>query len=120
MVYCSSSLALASLEFFVHLDPGVAPDDLVSVAADIPEEAGQIERLNLDTLPSDWRLVDNPALQQLGADWAASLRSLALLVPSAVVDDEWNVLLNPAHAGFGKILMAEPKPFRFDARMFAR
>src|SRR6478672_8818937 len=36
MVYTSTSLALAAIEFFVHLDPSVAPDDLVSVCAGIP------------------------------------------------------------------------------------
>jgi RES domain-containing protein len=117
MVYTSTSLALASLEFFVHLDPSVAPDDLVSVSAAIPEDA-IAERIETADLPADWRMTDHPALQQIGADWIAAKKSVALEVPSVVVDGEWNVLLNPAHPDFDKIAMDSPKPWSFDQRMF--
>lgn len=118
MVYCSTSLSLAALEFFVHLDPGVAPADLVSVMAEIPEEQVAVERIEVSGLPRDWRTVEHPKLQAFGAEWVESRRSAALLVPSAVIEDEWNVLLNPAHGDFGKIVIGEPKAFVFDGRMF--
>src|SRR5215468_9954955 len=102
MVYSSSSLALAAVEFFVHLDPSVAPDDLVSISAEIPG-ALSIERIALSDLPENWRELENPELQSLGADWASSLRSVALEVPSVAIEGEWNVLLNPAHPEFAKI-----------------
>ena len=56
--------------------------------------------------------------RDLGSGWAASGRSAALRMPSAVVDGDWNVLLNPRHADFSKIQVAALKPFRFDGRMF--
>jgi len=118
MVYTSSSLALASLEFFVHLDPTVAPDDLVSTSATLPPEKVSIKRVSPKDLPTNWRTLNNPALQTIGADWIASQSSVALEVPSIVVEDEWNVLLNPAHPDFSKIVKAIPKPFHFDQRLF--
>ena len=118
MVYSSTSLALAALEFFVHLDPSVAPDDLVSVMAELPEDQVMVERIDVAGLPRDWRAIEHPKLQAIGTEWVQSMRSAALLVPSVVIDGEWNVLLNPGHPDFSKIVIATPKPFAFDARMF--
>jgi RES domain-containing protein len=117
MVYTSPSLALAAMEFFVHLDPSVAPGDLVSVTATIPASI-KVERITIKGLPQDWRAAENPTLQALGAEWAASLRSAALEVPSVPIEGEWNVLLNPAHPQFAKIHIAAPRHFHFDKRMF--
>jgi len=117
MVYASLSLSLAAIEVFVHL-AAVPPDDLVSVAAELPINHRDAERIDPETLPTDWRMENNPALWQIGADWIASRRSLALLVPSAVIDGEWNALINPTHPTASTIKIATPKPFHFDARMF--
>ena len=120
MVYCSTSLALAALEHFVHLDPSVAPDDLTSIAAEIPGDGASIPRMDAGELPAGWRATENLALREIGKDWIESGRSVALLVPSAIIDEEWNVLLNPVHPDFALIQTEPPKPFRFDARMFSR
>jgi RES domain-containing protein len=85
-------------------------------AVEIPDD--QIEQLELELLPSDWRELNSLVCRDLGSGWAASGRSAALRMPSAVVDGDWNVLLNPRHADFSKIQVAALKPFRFDGRMF--
>jgi len=118
MVYTSTSLALAAVEFFVHLDPSVAPDDLVSVFANIPDNKSTVKRIDLASLPANWRTIDNPALQQIGSDWIATATSLALEVPSVVIEGEWNILLNPAHPDFAKVTLSPPQPFHFDQRMY--
>ena len=118
MVYTSSSLALAAMEFFVHLDPSQIAVPLVAVMAQVPETLS-VERIEVAKLPRDWRRSDHRALQQLGTDWLKSLRSVALLVPSAAIPCEWNVLLNPLHSDFKKIKIGEPEPFYYDARMFS-
>ena len=116
MVYCATSPALAALEFFVNLEPNDAPDDLLMAEAAIPDEL--VEQLDLDLLPADWRELNNLVCRDLGSAWAASGRSVALQVPSAVVVDDWNVLLNPRHKHFASVQLVAPKPFRFDERMF--
>lgn len=116
MVYTSTSRALAALEFFVNLEPNEAPDDLLLAEAVIPDE--WVERLNPDSLPSDWRELENLACRDLGSSWAASGRSLALVVPSAVVQGDSNILLNPTHPNFGAVALTKPIPFHFDPRMF--
>jgi RES domain-containing protein len=116
MVYTATSRALAALEFFVNLEPNEAPDDLLLAEAAVPDE--MVEQLDLRRLPSNWRELNNPVCRDLGSEWAASSRSTALQVPSAVVEGDWNVLLNPMHPDFGRIQLAEPRPFHYDERMF--
>ena len=116
IVYTSTSRALAAMEFFVNLDPIEAPDDLLMAEASVPD--ANIETIGLDALPRNWRGLDNKRCRDVGSEWARSLRSVALKVPSVVVDGDWNVLLNPRHPEFGKVKIGAAKPFRFDERMF--
>jgi len=116
MVYTATSRALAALEFFVNLEQNEAPDDLVMAEAAVSDEF--IETLDLKELPRNWRSLDNQRCRDIGSEWAASLRSLALKVPSVVVDGDWNALLNPKHPQFAKVAIGSAKPFRFDERMF--
>jgi RES domain-containing protein len=117
MVYTSASLALAAIEFFVHLDPSEAPSGLVSLMADLPDDLA-VERVENEQLPRDWRKTDHKDLQQLGTDWVRSQSTVALVVPSAAVEGEWNVLLNPEHPEFRKVQVGEPRSFHYDERMF--
>src|ERR1700678_1456647 len=98
MVYTATSRALAALEFFVNLQPDEAPDNLLMAEAIVPDAS--VEGLDVNLLPRNWRALNNERCRDLGSEWARSLRSVALKVPSAVVDGDWNVLLNPRHADF--------------------
>src|ERR1700722_2902056 len=102
MVYCSSSLALAAIELFVHLEPNLQPDDLVSISATLPaSEAAQ--QLMPDQLPHEWWTDDFEPLRKLGDAWIRDKTSLAMLAPSAPLHSEWNVLLNPLHHAISHI-----------------
>src|SRR5450631_4128387 len=97
MVYASTSLALAAIELFVHLEPGQAPDDLVYISATLPEgepaQTVQIEELP----PAWWTDLIAPGVRtprELGDGWIRGLSSLALKVPSVPIRAEWNVLVN--------------------------
>ena len=107
MVYTASSRALAALEYFREPGPpGEAPDDLLMAEAAFADD--WIENLEPGLLPSNWRTLDNLACRDLGSAWAASRRSMALRVPSAVIEGDTNLLLNPAHPDFGRVSLAEP------------
>ena len=85
MVYTSQSLALAALEYLVHLDPIDAPDDLVSVSAEIPGSL-RIVTIRIEDLPPRWRSYPAPEeLAALGTDWVDRRTSAALRVPSVIV-----------------------------------
>jgi RES domain-containing protein len=117
MVYASSSLALAAIELFVHLEPNLQPDDLVSVAATLPQ-GEPAQRLPRDKLPPAWWSDDFEPLRDLGDAWIRGKTPLALEVPSAALRTEWNILVNPLHPAVAEIKIGEPQPFHFDARMF--
>ena len=118
IVYCSATLSLAALEYFVHVEPELAPPSLVAVAADLPPGL-EIETLEIEALPSTWRSYPAPErLRDLGTGWVRSKRTAVLQVPSSVVPHEMNVLLNPAHPDFAKLRLHAPEPFAFDPRMW--
>ena len=117
MAYCSSSLALAAIELFVHLEPNLHPSDLVSIAAELPQ--GEPARtVELAELPEAWWEDDYDPLRELGDSWIRAKTSLAMMVPSAPLHSEWNVLVNPLHPALKKLKIDPPQPFHFDARMF--
>jgi len=116
MVYASSSLALAAIELFVHIEPSQLPEDLVSIAAEL---AFDPERSPLPQLPTAWwSETALPQTRALGDAWIRSAESLAIRVPSVPIRSEWNVLLNPIHREINTLRIEEPQPFAFDARMF--
>lgn len=117
MVYASSSLALAAMELFVHLEPNLQPDDLVSVAATLPQ-GEPARRLETIALPASWWADDFEPLRALGDHWIREKSSLALAVPSAALRMDWNVLVNPLHPAMAEVEVEEPQEFHFDARMF--
>jgi RES domain-containing protein len=117
MVYSSSSLSLAAIELFVHLEPNQQPSDLVSISATLP--AGEPARtLHPEQLPADWWTDHYEPIRALGDQWIKEKSSLAMQVPAAPLRSEWNVLLNPLHPAIKKLSVDPPQPFIFDARMF--
>jgi len=117
VVYASTSLALAAVETFVNLEPNLRPKDLVSIEGEIPEEI-EVEKVDLKALAARSYETRDESLRRIGDQWSEAGRTVALLVPSAAIRGEWNVLLNPAHAEFSKIKFHKPEPFKFDVRMF--
>lgn len=118
MVYASTSLALAAIELFVHLEPGQAPNDLVYLSATLPEEEPARTLQSADLPPTWWTDNALDATRKLGDAWIAARSSLALLAPSVPIRAEWNVLVNPLHPYMSKLQIDPPQPFVFDARMF--
>ncbi len=121
MVYTSSSLSLAAIELFVHLEPGLAPNDLVYLSAVLPEgEPGRT--IDSAELPADWwadsATAGGRTARQLGDAWIGARSSLAMLVPSVPIRAEWNVLINPLHPRMSELRIEPAQPFVFDARMF--
>src|SRR6476469_1127769 len=103
VVYTSSTLSLSVLELLVHTDPDLIPKDLRAFEIDCPGSL-TIETLDPTTLPSNWRQMPNhPACRALGDAWLKQRRHALLAVPSALVPEELNYLINPAHPDAGQI-----------------
>jgi RES domain-containing protein len=120
MVYTSENLSLAALELFVHVSPGIIPDDLISVRGKLPDSISTVEIVASD-LPTNWREYPAPPeFQTIGTNWLRRAKSLALVVPSAINPLEKNILLNPAHPEIKKLKIENSQPFQFDPRMFGK
>lgn len=101
----------------MHVDPAEPPEDLVASPADVPDSV-TISRVTIGDLPADWRRYPAPELlADIGTDWAREGRTPLLAVPSAVVPQETNYLLNPRHPDVKAIRIGRAEPFRFDPRM---
>jgi RES domain-containing protein len=117
IVYTSATLALAVLEILVHTDSDILPVNQTVRSADIPGEL-VIEKIEEDQLSPNWRDYPAPeALQALGTAWSNRGQTVVLSVPSVVIPEERNYLLNPFHADFRKIRWSEPRPFQWDPRL---
>lgn len=117
VVYTSSTLSLAALEYLVHIDVEDVPDDLRALEIDVPDDV-TIEAVDASTLPNDWnRVDDDPACAAAGDTWAIGATALALRVPSAIIPAEQNVLLNPRHPDMAEVRVVSIAVFAFDRRL---
>ena len=117
VVYTSEHLSLAVLESLVHADPDLLPDDLPAFQIEIPDKIAEpaLAAHEGGSMPDDWR--DPNVSARLGQEWVAS-GDPVLVVPSVVVPQERNVLLNPRHAQASEVRVVGREPFAFDARLF--
>lgn len=116
MVYTAGSISLATLELLMHLDSSTLLPSYSICPVDF--DASLVEVIDPAVLPSDWQQSPPPtSLQVIGDEWISRQSSLVLSVPSAVVADENNYLINPAHKDFKKLSIGRMKPFRFDSRL---
>lgn len=116
VVYTAQSASLAALEMLVHVDRASLLLSYSLCAAEFDE--GVVERLDRARLPDGWRAYPAPPeLQLIGDEWVESGGSVVLEVPSAVMEQEKNYLINPAHPAFASVAIGEPAPFEFDERL---
>jgi RES domain-containing protein len=116
LVYAASTRALCQLEKRVHCN-GAHPKNQALMQLEIPNDSLLMAANDLG-LPADWQR-NEAATQGFGLDWLESMASLGLWVPSFIEPSEMNLLINPAHPDYRRILLKiERYPFRFDPRLF--
>ena len=117
IVYCAQTPAAALLEILVHSEIKVRdlPARYRLLKLEAPNDV-EVERVSRDQLPTDW--LDNTHVTRATGDaWLAKNRSPLLLVPSAVVPETYNILLNPAHPGADRIVIAQVSDHAIDPRL---
>lgn len=118
VVYTSSTLALAQLELLVHSGRKYPLEEFLSFEINIPDSI-TMQILDITKLPNNWRSSpSDPKLTQIGTEWITAKSSIMLKVPSAVIEGEYNYLINPIHEDFTKISIINSKPITFDPRLF--
>ena len=120
LCYTSEHQSLALLEYFVHLDKDDPPSDLVIATAEVPDDL-EGERIEPADLPRNWREAAAPAqLARFGDRFARRGEHCLLVVPSVVAPAENNVLINPGHPDYKKIVICDVLPLSYDPRMFVK
>lgn len=116
VIYTSENLALATLETYIHLNHLVhvkkfkvyrveIPQDLI-LTPDLSEMIAEIDSLAISRETQDY-----------GTKWLKKKPSAAMALPSVIVPLEKNILLNPAHRDFSRIVIHDPLDHRYDPRL---
>jgi RES domain-containing protein len=116
IVYASGSLSLAVLEMLVQANARRRLYQHWCIPASIPAES--VERGGPSVLPAGWDAIPyGRASQQFGDRWIAEGRNVALGIPSVVVPQEWNYVINPMHEHFPLVTIGAPVRIPIDGRL---
>ncbi len=114
IVYLAESPAAALLEVCVHTSVNDVPPDFTLLRVEGPDL--RVPSVRLQDLPPSWR--DEPDMtRRIGSAWLAKGDAVLLRVPSALVPETANLLLNPRHGGAAKFRVAEIFRYPFDERL---
>lgn len=112
-VYAARTPAGALLEFLAHLD-GDPPEGIAMAVGSVPESSVLVQ----SNEPSHWAgQAYRDDVRQVGDGWVREGHSHALMVPSALCPDEWNILLNPAHQAHSTLRLLRLQPLELDGRL---
>lgn len=117
VIYTAGSRALACLENLAHRS-GEGLDHLFCIIEIKLPERSSVQNVDPLTLPVNWYKPDAyPFCQAIGDSWIDMKENLILRVPSSIIPDEYNILINPGHPGFRDVGIHSVTPFRFDQRL---
>jgi len=119
VVYTATSVALACLEAVVHLRAQALPLNRFLVRLDVPDALwADREVFDAAKLPAGWNAVPEGKVSlDLGDAWLKAARTALLVVPSAIVPEELNVLLNPGHPQAAQVRATLLRPWVYDQRL---
>ena len=117
MIYTSDSRALCVTEIAVHTPLGNIPRDYKMIIFEISDH--NILELDSSKLPKGWNSFPfSVTLKAIGDQFIQENKSMVLKVPSAVVQGDFNYLINPGHSNFKKLIILGVETFNFDKRLF--
>ncbi|MEO9851502.1 MAG: RES family NAD+ phosphorylase [Reichenbachiella sp.] len=117
VIYASGSISLCALELLAH-SAGIKPAGTYCIMHIKIEPAAGITNVSSESLPVNWQeLSSYPYTQQLGSSWYESKQSLLLKIPSAIISQENNFILNKTHPDFeSKVQHLDTTDFIWDHR----
>lgn len=119
MLYCSANIALATLETLSFIRTGSLPFNRYLVRIEVPDPVWEMREV-LTPLPGGWDAIPAGLTSRKAGDrWIADSRSPLLAVPSVMVPDEYNILINPAHPAVRRLVATTVRRWAYDARFFS-
>jgi RES domain-containing protein len=117
ILYCTLNPATALLETLVHIeiDSEDRPERFQVLRIEGPDSLS-IDKVEAGSLSPNWA-VDMSITQSIGDRWLGGGRSLLFQVPSVLVPETWNVLVNPQHAEANRLKVTATYEHAFDVRL---
>lgn len=120
VIYAAESRSLACLENLVHRSGLALQQDFRTLVISIPSNC-EVETVTVSDLAPDWRsFIDLSHCQRIGDAWLSDQHSLLLCVPSVIIPEEFNYVLNTQHPEFKHVRIARMESFLFDPRVAVR
>jgi len=117
MIYTASSRSLACLENVVHRNQLGLNGTFNVMTIEVPDKL-KITTIKLNDLSPDWSDFNQMRYtQHIGENWIRERKTAILAVPSSIIEEEFNYLLNPKHEDFREIKLNRSIPFIFDQRI---
>lgn len=122
VVYTSTSIALACLETIMHLKQGGLPLNRYLVKISVPQAIwASCTDLTAAAAPVGWDAEPAGKVSlDFGDGWIDGGASALLRVPSVIVPEEYNVLINPAHADAKAITVQKVRKWLYDPRILGK
>lgn len=116
-IYAGMTPEIAAMEKLVHASD-ILPHDLVLSVIEMPSNERLYLRLTVADLPAGWdALPSSTAAISIGDEFLLASTHLGLIVPSAIMPEASNVVLNPCHPEFSSVTFSIVRPFEFDSRL---
>jgi len=113
-LYLSEFISLSILEILVRANKHLSPDTYTLLSIQIPENS--IAYIELKKLKTEWQS-HIEYTRSIGEDFLKTDQTLVLKVPSAIVPQEHNFLINPLHQDFKKVKIVHKELLELDKRL---
>jgi len=119
VIYTGSSRSLSTLKLTVHRNTIVPTHNYKVMVISVADEDNLFSQVQTKDLAPNWRtLAGYAALQAIGSAWYARQQSLVLKVPSAVIIQEYNYIINLTHPEFTKkVTLVRTEDYFWDERL---
>jgi RES domain-containing protein len=119
VTYAATSISLAAWETRAHFGRGAAlPWNRFLVRIDVPDDVWAAWQTLPRPPPVGWDAIpEGMVSRNAGSVWLKAVASALLAVPSVIIDEEDNVLLNPAHVDCARIVASKVRRFVYDHRV---
>jgi len=115
-IYTSESRALAVLAYAANIELDLMPRALHMTTCEIPEK--EFYTFEEKDFPGDWNMMPSPqSTKDFGSIYLKDINILGIKVPSTIIPDEFNYLINPASKILSTITILESKDYVFDTRV---
>jgi len=116
-IYAGMTAEISALEKLVHTSD-ILPRDLVLSVIELPSDERLYLRLTVADLPDGWdALPSSTTAASIGDAFLRASTHLGLIVPSAIMPEALNIVLNPSHPEFNSVTFSIVRPFEFDSRL---